>query len=93
MKCRLLMRLSRILICGHSPVGRLACGPPDFRILLPYQISSQYLLRLKSSGSDTITIRNRAESTLDQNESLISNQQFIKRAQPNRTTSSKVPEF
>jgi hypothetical protein len=31
------------VIFGHSLVGSHACGPPIFQILLPYQISSQYL--------------------------------------------------
>ncbi len=44
------------VICGQSPAGRYACGPPVFQALSPYQISGRYLLRLTSSGSDTIKI-------------------------------------
>ncbi len=41
-------------VCGHSLVGSNACGPPASQALSPYQVSSHYLLPLRSSGSDTI---------------------------------------
>jgi hypothetical protein len=42
------------VICGRSQVGSNPRGPPAFQALSPYQISSQYLFRFSSSGSDTI---------------------------------------
>ncbi len=42
------------VICGHSLLGSNPRGPPVFQALSPYQISSHYLFRFSSSGSDTI---------------------------------------